>query len=144
MDQINNNREKSGNIDFRRSRLANSVVRVWIISSKLLCVSFIACTYKRIPIKTAEKKWQQNFAHYMSKGVFFSDAQGMLTLQSVVGFGRISNSFPVSMKRIGWKTAEQKRQHRLFKLLCMSLLPASIKMIRSKTAAKTWPARFPL
>ena len=45
------------------------------------------------------------------------DAQGQLIPQSVVGSGRNSNSF---------------------KHLCMFLLPASMKMIGSKTAEKTW------
>ena len=45
----------------------------------------------------------------------FLDAQGQVTLWFVVGSGQISNSF---------------------KLFCMSLLPASMKRIRSKTAYK--------
>ena len=58
----------------------------------------------------------------MSMGIF-SDAQGQFTLQSMVESGRISNSsklscmssFPVSMKRIGRKTAEKKWQHQFFR-----------------------------
>ena len=76
---------------------------------------------KRIRSKTAEKMWWRSFPHYKSMGIF-SDAQGQLTLLSVVGSGRISNSC---------------------KLLCMSLLPASIKRIWSKTVEKTWWRPFP-
>ena len=51
----------------------------------------------------------------------FSDAQGQLTLWSVVGSGRISNSS---------------------KLLCMSSLPVSMKRIPSRTTEKKWQHRF--
>ena len=51
----------------------------------------------------------------------FSDAQGQLTLQSVVASGRISNSSELS---------------------CMSSLPVSIKMIGCKVAKKRWQHRF--
>ena len=50
----------------------------------------VTCKYKKDPIKTAEKKWQHRFPHYKSMG-YFSDAQGQLTPQSVVGSGRTSN-----------------------------------------------------
>ena len=66
--------------------------------------------YEKDLIKTAGKKWQQSFLHYKSMGIF-SDAQGQLTPQSVVGSGRTSNSS---------------------KLPCMSLLLASIKKDRVK------------
>ena len=51
----------------------------------------------------------------------FSDAQGQLTPQSLVRSGRISNSF---------------------KMLWMSLLPESIKKIRSKMKALEWSQAF--
>ena len=53
----------------------------------------------------------------ISLWIFFSDAQGQLTMQSVVGSGQNSKSF---------------------KLLCMSSLPARMKRIGLKTAEKTW------
>ena len=65
---------------------------------------------------------QHHFFHFKSVGIF-SDAQGQLTLQSVVGSGRISNSY---------------------KLLYMLSLPSSTKMIRSKTVEKKWQHRFPI
>ena len=46
----------------------------------------LTCKYEMDPLKTAEKKWQQCFSHYKSMGIF-SDAQGQLTPQSVVGSG---------------------------------------------------------
>ena len=84
-------------------------------------MSSLPASMKRIPSKTAEKMWWRSFPHYKSMGIF-SDAQGQLTLLSVDGSGRISNSC---------------------KLLCMSSLPASIKRIRSKTVEKTWWRPFP-
>ena len=52
----------------------------------------------------------------------FPDAQGQLTLQSLVRSGRISNSSEI---------------------LWMSLLPASMKKIRSKMKALEWTQHFP-
>ena len=61
------------------------------------------------------------FSHYKSIQIFL-EAQGQLTPYSVVRPGRNSN---------------------LSEILCMSLLPASIKKIRSKTTEKRWRHRFP-
>ena len=108
---------------FRRSRAANSIVSggIWpkFKLTKLLCMSSLPASMKRIR-STAEKIWR-SFPHYKSMGIF-SNAQGQLTLLSVVGSGRLSNSC---------------------KLSCMSSLPASIKRIRSKTVEKTWWRPFP-
>ena len=92
----------------------------------------------------------------------FSNAQGQLALQSVVGPGQNSNSsellcmssLPVSTKEIQeksgnidfldaqgqvtlWSGVRPSRISNSSKLLCMSSLPASMKRIRSKTAEKT-------
>ena len=104
--------EKVATSIFRRSRADHSVARerIWpgiSNSSKLLCISSLPANLKRIRSKTAEKSGNSVFP-YKSMG-FFSDAQGQLTLKSVVGSRRISNyselsrmpSLPVSMKRIG-------------------------------------------
>ena len=63
-----------------------------------------------IKSKMKELECSQDFSHYKSMGIF-TDAQGQLTLQSLVRSGRISNSS---------------------ELLWMSLLPASMKKIRFK------------
>ena len=111
---------------FRRSRAANSIVSGGIWPIFQTHPSFYACphylqVWKGSDQKTAEKMWWRSFPHYKSMGIF-SDAQEQLTLLSVVGSGRISNSC---------------------KLLCMSSLPASIKRIRLKTVEKTWWRPFP-
>ena len=106
-------------------------------SSKLSCMSVFPASMKWIRSRTAEKKWQHRFTHYKSMGIF-SDAQGQLTPQSVIGSGRISNSselscmssLPASMKRIGKKTAEKKWQH------CFSIITLSVAM---ETSSRIWP-----
>ena len=106
MDQTNSNQENVTALIFRRLRATNSVVGSGRISnsSKLFCMSLLPASMKSICSRTAEKKWQHRFPHNSLWG-FFSDAQGQLTLQSVVGSGRNSNStelssLPLSIKRI--------------------------------------------
>ena len=105
---------------FRRSRAANSIVSGGIWPKFKLIQAFmhvlITCKYEKDPIKNSRENVMT-----LSMGIF-SDAQGQLTLLSVVGSGRILNSC---------------------KLLCMSSLPASIKRIRSKTVEKMWWRPFP-
>ena len=60
-----------------------------------------------------ELESSQDFSNYKSMGIF-PDAQGQLTPQSLVRFGRILNSSEI---------------------LWMSSLPASMKIIRSKMKA---------
>ena len=76
---------------------------------------------KMIHTKIKELEWSQDFSHYKSMGIF-PDAQGQLTPQSLVRSGRISNSS---------------------EMLCMFLLPASIKKIRSKMKALECSQHFP-
>ena len=82
-------------------------------SSKLLCMSSLPARMRLIKSKMKEVECSQDFFHYKSMGIF-PDAQGQLTLQSLVQSGRISNSF---------------------EMLWMSSLPASMKKIRSKMKA---------
>ena len=108
---------------FWRSRAANSIVSGGILPKFKLtqaCMHvLITCKYEKRSDQK-QPRWR-SFPHYKSMGIF-SDAQGQLTLLSVVGSGRISNSR---------------------KLFCMSTLPASMKRIRSKTVEKTWWRPFP-
>ena len=68
-----------------------------------------------------ELECSQDFSHYKSMGIF-PEAQGQLTPQSLVLFGRISNSS---------------------EMLCMFSLPASMKKIRSKMKALKCSQHFP-
>ena len=68
------------------------------------------------PIKMKALECSQDFSHYKSLGIF-PDAQGQLSPQSLVRSGRISNSS---------------------EMLWMSLLPASMRKIRSKMKALEW------
>ena len=64
----------------------------------------VTCKYEMDPTKNSQEKMETPFLQLFVYGDF-SDTEGQLTPQSVVGSGRISNSF---------------------KLFCMSLLPASM------------------
>ena len=79
-------------------------------SSKLSCMSSLPARMRLIKSKMKELECSQDFSHYKSMGIF-PDAQGQLTLQSLVPSGRISNSS---------------------EMLWMSSLPASMKKIRLK------------
>ena len=107
---------------FRRSRAANSLVRSVVgsvrnsNSYKLLCMSSLPASMKRIRSKTAEKTWWLRFSHYKSMGIFSRHSRAA---NSVVGVqsGQNSNSS---------------------KILCMSSLPASLKRIGSIATEKKW------
>ena len=90
-------------------------------SSKLSCMSLIPARMKKIQLKMKALECSQDFSHYKSMGIF-PDAQGQLTPQSLVRSGR--NSYSSEM-------------------LWMSLLPASMKKIRSKMKALEWTQHFP-
>ena len=90
-------------------------------SSKLLCMSLLPTRMKMIHTKMKELEWSQDFSHYKSMGIF-PDAQGQLTLQSLVESGLNSNSSEI---------------------LWLSSLPASMKKIRSKMKALACSQHFP-
>ena len=83
-------------------------------------MSLLPARIKKIESKMKSLEWPQNVSHYKSMEIF-PDAQGQVTLQSVIGSGRISNSFET---------------------LLLSLLPARMKMIRSKIKALEWPQDY--
>ena len=89
-------------------------------SSKLSCMSSLPARMMLIKSKMKELECSQDFSHYKSMGIF-TDAQGQLTPQSLVRSGRISNSS---------------------EMLWMSLLPASMKKIRSKMKALEWTQHY--
>ena len=89
-------------------------------SSKLLCMSSLPARMRMIKSKMKELECLQDFSHYKSMGIF-PDAQGQLTPQCLVRSGRISKSS---------------------EMLCMFLLPSSMKKIRSKMKALEW-THFP-
>ena len=126
-----------------------------------------------IKSKMKELECSQDFSHYKSMGIF-TDAQGQLTPQSLVRSGRISNSsemlwlslLPASMKKIRSKMkALEWTQHytaifrraradnsgvgvgiwpkfELIQALCMSSLPARMRMIDSKMKELEWSQDF--
>ena len=60
-------------------------------SSKLSCMSSLLARVSLIKSKMKELECSQDFSHYKSMGIF-PDAQGLLTRQSLVRSGQISNS----------------------------------------------------
>ena len=92
-----------------------------LYSSKLLCMSSLPARMRMIESKMKELECSQDFSHYKSMGIF-PDAQGQLTLQSLVRSGRISNSS---------------------EMLWMFSLPASMKKIRLKMRALECSQHFP-
>ena len=80
------------------------------ISSTLLCMFLLPARMKKIRSKMKALACSQHFSHYKSTEIF-PDAQGQLSSQSQVGFGRNSKSSVI---------------------LLLSLLPARMKTIRSK------------
>ena len=97
------------------------ITLVLVCSSKLSCMSSLPARMRMIDSKMKELECSQDFSHYKSMGIF-PDAQGQLTPQSLVRYGRISNSS---------------------EMLWMFLLPASMKKIRSKMKALEWTQHFP-
>ena len=75
---------------------------------------------KKIQLKIKTLERSQDFSHYKSMGIF-PDAQGQVTLQSMVGSGQISNSS---------------------KTLWLPLSPAKMKKIPSKTKALECPQHY--
>ena len=76
-------------------------------------MSSIPARMKKIKLKIKTLERSQDFSHYKSMGIF-PDAQGQVTLQSIVRSGQISKSFMT---------------------LWLSSLPAKMKRIRSKMKA---------
>ena len=60
-------------------------------SSSLLCTSLLPARIRMIDSKMKKLECSQDFSHYKSMGIF-PDAQGQLTLQSLVRSSPILNS----------------------------------------------------
>ena len=86
-------------------------------SFKLLYLSLLPARVKKIQSKMKARECLQDFPHYKSMG-FFSNAQGQLTLQSLVKSGPNSNSSEI---------------------LWLSSLPARMKKIRSTVSGGIRP-----
>ena len=91
-------------------------------SSKLSCMSSLPARMRMINSKIKELECSQDFSHYKSMGIF-PEAQGQLTPHSLVRSSQILNSSEI---------------------LCIFLLPASMKKIRSKMKALACSQHFPL
>ena len=136
-------------------------------SFEIFCMSSSPASIRRIGSKTTEKRWRHHFPHYKSMGAFcchghqsfdpiciktlcslsptpvmlhikfdqldseifkfesvkFLSCQGQVTPKLAVWFGPKSNSF---------------------ELLCLSWLPATLMLIRSKMNKLAWRQHFPI
>ena len=81
----------------------------------------VICKNEDDSIKMNELEWSEHFSQYKSMGIF-QDAQGQLTLQSLVESGPNSN---------------------LLEILLLSSLPVSMKKIQSKMKALACSQHFP-
>ena len=89
-------------------------------TSDLSSLSFLSARIKKIHSKLKALEWSQHFSHYKSMGIF-PNAQGHVTHKFLVGSCRISNPCEI---------------------LCLSLLPAKMKKIRSKMKALEWSQHY--
>ena len=90
-------------------------------SSELLWLVLLSARMKKIRQKMKILEFSQHFSHDKSMGII-PDAQGQLTHKSLVGSFRISNPCEI---------------------LWLSLLPARIKMNKSKMKELEWSQGFP-
>ena len=111
--------------NFRHTRASNSKmsgrIRPKIELIKAFMLVQVISNFDDDSIKNEWARTETAFSHCKSIGNVL-DAQGQLTPKSVV--------------RSGWNLNS-------FKILCMSLLPASIKKIGSKATEKRWRHHFP-
>ena len=63
-------------------------------SSKLLWLSLLPARMKKIHLKMKAQEWSEYFSHYKSMGIF-PDAQGQLTLQSLLQSCQNLNPFKI-------------------------------------------------
>ena len=111
--------------NFRHTRASNSKmtgrIRPKIKLNKAFMPVLVISNFDDDLIKNERAGMETTFSHSKSMGNVL-DTQGQLTPKSVVRSGQNLNSF---------------------KILCMSLLPASIKKIGSKATEKRWRHHFP-
>ena len=137
-------------------------------------MSLFPARMKNFLSKVKALEWSQHFSHCNSMGIF-SDAQGQLTPQSMVGSGTILNpsetlwlsSLPAEMMKIRLKNKGARMFTTLYidfsdaqgqitpesvvgygqnsnssKLSYMYLLPAKMKMIQSKMKGLEWSQNY--
>ena len=138
--------------------------------SKILCMSSLPANIKRIGSKATEKRWRHHFPHYKSMGGFC--CHGHQSFDPICLKTLCSLSSPPVMLQIkfdhDWPTGLrdiQVRKCKIFviqgqvtakwevwsgpksnscELLCLSWLPATLMMIRSKMNELAWRQHFPI
>ena len=93
---------------------------------KLSCMSSLPARMKKVKFKMMVLDCLQDFSHYKSMGIF-PDAQGHLTLQSIIRAAQFSNSFktfwlsslPAKMTKIQSKIEAQECVHNIFPIITL-------------------------
>ena len=110
---------KNGNINFSD---AYGQLTLWYVirsgripnSSKLLCMSSLPVSMKRIPLRTSEKRWQHRFSNNNTICCHGNQWSDLAKFRIHPNSGSCMLSLPASMKRIRSRTAEKKWRHRFF------------------------------
>ena len=133
-------------------------------------MSWLPASIKRIGSKATEKRWRHHFPHYKSMGVFCChghqsfDPIYLKTLYSlspapVMLHIKFDQDLPAGLRDIQVRMCKifviqgqvtpkwvvwSGPKSNSFELLCMSCLPATLMMIRSKMKELAWRHHFPI
>ena len=139
-------------------------------SSEILCMSLLPASIRRIGSKATEKRWRHNFPHYKSMGAFcYHGHQSFepiclktlcsLSPTSVMLHIKFDQDWPTSLRDIQVRKCKifviqgqvipklvvwSGPKSNSFELLCLSWLPATLMMIRSKMNELAWRQHFPI
>ena len=138
-------------------------------SSEILCMSSLPASIKRIGLKATEKRWRHHFPHYKSMGAFCCHGHqrwSNLPQNIMQPFPTPSDAAHKIWSRLtNWPQRYQVRKCKIFvtqgqvtpkwvvwsgpksnssELLCLSWLPATLMMIRSKINKLAWRQHFPI
>ena len=137
---------------------------------QVLCMSSLPASIKRIGLTTTEKRWRHHFPHYKSMGDFCCHGNQSfdpicpktlcsLSPTPVMLHIKFDQDWPTGFRDIQvqkceifvtWGQVTPKwvvwfsPKSNLIELLCLSWLPATLMMIRSKMNELAWRHHFPI
>ena len=139
-------------------------------SSKIWCMSSLSASIKGIRSKTTEKRWRHHFPHYKSMGAFcchWNQSFDPICLKTLCNLSPPPVTLHIKFDQ-DWQTglrAIQVGKCKIFvvqgqvtpkwvvwsspksnssELFCLSWLPATLMMIRSKMNKLAWRQHFPI
>ena len=138
-------------------------------SSEILCMSLLHASIKRIRSKTTEKRWRHHLPHYKSMRAFCchgNQSWSNLPQNLMQPFPHSNDATYKILSRLAIQVQDIKVQKcEIFvtqgqatpkwevwfgpksnstKILCLSWLPATLMMIRSKMNELAWRHHFPI